>query len=301
MRPRYPLLLALSGLLASSCLNIKSVNTFSTETVASLQPSPALPVTFEGVYRQRTVDDSLSRHPFNRTPVVGQNFTEQVKRDSLRSYQLADSLTQAGTELIVNYFTAMAALSDQSSSFKPVQLKSPSFDAFLQQSAVKLTTAETIALNRVLAVVGAAATGQYRRRELRSLLETSYADVRQVLGVLIFAHQRLADVVAINREQQYNHYKNGLIRDRTLTYTQKRELAKEWLQTSAATEQNRQAVLTYIKTLNTIRTGYAELFANRSRLNSNELLAAVGAYASTLQQLRTDLEQLSPAYGRLVP
>lgn len=300
MRLRYLLLLVIGCLLVTSCLNIKSVNTFSTATIVSLQPTPALPVTFESIYRQRTVEDSLTRHPFNKIPVIGIDFSEKVGR-SLRSYQLADSLTSSGTILLVNYFSALAALSDQSSSFRPVQLKSASFDAFLQQSAVKLSTEETIALNRVLSVVGAAATGQYRQRELKSLLETSYRDVRQVIGVLIFAHDRLADVVAISREQQYNRYKNGLIRDKTMSITQKRDLAKQWLQTSATTEQTRQAVLTHVKALKAIRTGYDELYTNRNKLTSKDVLSTVKTYASTLQQLRTDLQQLNPVYGRLKP
>lgn len=301
MKRRYVLVGSVGCLLVTSCVNIKSVNTFSTSAAVSLQPSPVLPVTFESVYLQRTIDDSLSRHPFKRIPLVGIDFADKVSRDSLLSYRLADSLTHSGTVLLINYFNALAALSDVSTTFEPVQLKSPSFDAFLQQSAVKLTAAETIAFNRVLSVVGAAATGAYRRRELRNLLEQSHGDVRQMLGVLIFAHKRLADVVAISREQRYNAYKNGLIRDPSLTYMQKQDMARQWLQTSANTEQTRQAVLKQVTVLETIRKGYDTLYKNLDLLTCKDLIARINEYASTLQQLRSDLEQLKPAYGRLVP
>ncbi|RYC69538.1 hypothetical protein [Spirosoma sordidisoli] len=301
MKKLYPFWVGSCALLLTSCLNIKSVNTFSTATQAGLQPSPALPVTFERIYRYRTLTDSLSRHPFNRIPVIGLDFDSEVGRDSLASYRRADSLMLAGTTLLVNYFKGIAALSATGSSFKPVQLKSASFDAFMQGSVVKLTPEETVAFNRVLSVVGTLATSGYRQRTLKALLNQSYPDVRQVLGVLIFAHERLADVVAISREQQYNTYKNGLIRDPALSYTQKRELAQQWLRTSQETELNRQAVQTHVKTLSTIRAGYDQLYASRNHLTRKDLVSSLGGYVATLQQLHTDLEQLRPVYGRLVP
>lgn len=301
MKTRIPLLIGLFSMLVAGCLNLKSVNTLSTAAIGSLQPNPPLPVTFGSVYGQRIIDDSLSRHPFDRIPVIGINFAGQVGRDSLRSYQLADSLTRSGTDLLVNYFKALAALSDGSSSFRPVQVKSPAFDAFLQQSAVKLTAAETISFNRVLSVVGAAATGAYRKRELLTLLEQSHNDVRQLLGVLIFAHERLATVVSISREQQYGYYKNLLIRDPTLSYLQKQQAAQQWIQSGKTSEQTRRTVLTYIKAIRTVQAGYDELYSNRTRLKRADILTLINGYSTTLQQLSTDLRQLSPVYGRLVP
>ena len=298
MKLRHLFLIGLYSVVVTGCLNIKSVNTLSVASIAALVPTPLLPVTFESVYRQRTIDDSLSRHPFTKIPVIGLDFAEQVGRDSLRSYQLADSLTHDGAELLVNYFKALAALSDVSSSFRPVQVKSPAFDGFLQQSVVKLTAAETIAFNRVLSVVGAAATGAYRKRELRTLLEQSHNDVRQLLGVLLFAHQRLADVIAISREQQYGYYKNVLLRDPTLSYMQKRNLAQQWLQTSKDIGQNRQLILNHVKALTTVRTAYDELYTNRTRLKRADVLALMNSYAATIQQLTTDLSQLNSVYGR---
>ena len=199
------------------------------------------------------------------------------------------------------YFKALAALSDVSSSFRPVQIKSPSFDSFLQQSIVKLTAAEVVAFNRVLSVVGAAATGAYRKRELLRVLEQSHDDVRKLLGVLIFAHQRLADVVDISREQQYGYYKNVLIRDPTLSYLQKRNLAQQWLQTSRDITQTRQLVLKQVQTLATLRTAYDTLYTNRTRLKRAEVLALMESYAGTIEQLTQDIHQLSPVYGRLSP
>ena len=107
--------------------------------------------------------------------------------------------------------------------------------------------------------------------------------------------------VDIRREQQYVYYKSVLINDKTLTYSQKLDLARQWLQTAKSIGQKRQTMLTYVKMLRTIRAGYAILYEKRRQLTHKETLAAIGTYASTLQQLRTDLEQLNPVYGRSDP
>jgi hypothetical protein len=274
---------------------------FGTAAVVSLQQRATLPATFGGVYQQRVQDDSLNRHPFNRIPLVGIDFADRVGQDSLRSYQLADTLTKNGTALLTNYFTALLKLSATGSAFVPVQLKSPTFEQFLQNSALKLKAEQVISFTRVVNLVGAAATGEYRQRQVASVLDQSYTDVRGLLDVLIFAHQRLADVVDISREQQYNYYKSVLINDKTLTYSQKLDLARRWLQTARSIEQTRQSVLTYIKSLNTLRTGYDVLYEKRKQLTRKETLAAIGNHVATLQQLRTDLDQLKPVYGRFNP
>jgi hypothetical protein len=301
MKKLYSVLVAFGGWWLSSCVSLNAVNTFSTSATTSLQQNTTLPTTFTDVYRQRVQEDSLDRHPFNRIPVVGIDFANRVRRDSLRSYQLADSLTTAGTKLLTDYFQALANLSATGSSFVPVRLKSPTFENFLQHSAIKLTADQVVSFNRITNLVGAAATGAYRRRKLGSLLEESHEDVRQLIGVLAFGYERLAAVVDISRDQQYGNYKNGMIRDPTLTYTQKRDLARQWLQTAKNTEQTQLAILTHVKALKTIQAGYDELYRYRHDLSRKELMATAGLYASSLQQLRADLEQLKPIYGRLHP
>lgn len=298
---RLYLYLLLGCLSVTGCVNLRSVNVFGTAAVASLQQRTTLPATFGGVYQQRVQDDSLSRHPFNRIPLVGIDFAARVRQDSLRSYQLADTLTKTGTELLINYFRALADLSATGSAFVPVQLKSPTFEQFLQNSALKLTAGQVISFNRVVNLVGAAATGAYRRRQVATLLSQSHRDVRGLLDALLFAHERLAEVVDISREQQYGYYKSVLINDKALTYSQKLDLARQWLQTAKSIEQRRQAVLTYVKTIRTVRAGYAVLYRNRRQLSRRETLTAIGTYASTLQQLQTDLDQLKPVYGRSNP
>ena len=285
----------------TGCVNLRSVNVFGTAAVLSLQQRATLPATFGGIYQQRVQDDSLNRHPFNRIPLIGIDFAERVRQDSLRAYQLADTLTKNGTALLTNYFTVLTKLSATGNAFVPVQLKSPTFEQFLQNSALKLTAGQVISFTRVVNLVGAAATGDYRQRQVASVLDQSYSDVRGLLNVLIFAHQRLADVVDISREQQYNYYKSVLINDKTLTYSQRLDLARRWLQTAKSIEQTRQAVMTYVKSLSTMRMGYDVLYEKRKQLTRKETVTAIGTHISTLQQLRTDLDQLKPVYGRLNP
>lgn len=301
MKNRYFLLIIWGFLTLQSCVNLQSINTFSAAAVTGLQQATTLPTTFTQVYRQRVEDDSLDQHPFSRMPLIGIDFADQVRHDSLRSYQAADSLAQFGNTLLANYFQALANLSVTGSDFTPIQLKSPVFDQFLQESAVKLTADQTASFNRVANLLASAATGAYRRRKLANLLEQSHTDVEQVLTVLAFAYDRLAEVVAISREQAYGHYKNGLIQDPALTYSQKRALARQWLQTSQTIDQTRQAILTYVTSLKTIRAGYSALYQKRNKLTSSDLTTNLGTYASTLSQLKTDLEQLRPVYGRLYP
>ncbi len=296
MKKLYLVLIALGCFWLTSCVSLNAVNTFSSSASASLQLNTTLPATFTDVYRERVQEDSLDRHPFNRIPLVGIDFANRVRQDSLRAYQLADSLTVAGTKLLDDYFQALANLSATGSTFVPVRLKSPTFESFLQNSALKLTADQVVSFNRITNLVGSAATGAYRRRKLGNLLEDSHEDVSQLILVMVFAYERLASVVDISRDQQYGHYKNLLIQDQTLTYMQKRDLARQWLQTAKNTEQMQRAVLTHVKALKTIHAGYRGLYQHRNNLSSKALLTTVGSYSSTLQQLRADLEQLKPVW-----
>lgn len=296
MKRLYLVLIPLGCFWLTSCVSLTAVNTFSTSASASLQQNTTLPTTFTDVYRQRVQEDSLDRHPFNRIPLVGIDFANRVRQDSLRAYQLADSLTIAGTKLLNDYFQALANLSATGSTFVPVRLKSPTFESFLQNSAIKLTADQVVSFNRITNLVGSVATGAYRRRTLGSLLEDSHEDVGQLIRVLAFSYERLAAVIDISHDQQYGHYKNLLIQDPTLTYTQRRDLAQQWLQTAKNTEQMQRAVLTHVKALKTINAGYMDLYQHRNDLSGKALLATAGSFSSTLQQLRADLEQLKPVW-----
>ena len=301
MKQRLLFVLAISCCWLGGCVNIKLVSTFCTTSAGSVQIGTRLPSSFTDVYQQRTLEDSLDRHPFNRIPLIGIDFPERIRKDSLRSYQLADSLVQNANTLLISYFQALAALSATGDSFVPVQLKSATFNSFLQSPAGNFSAEETAAFNRVANLLGSMATGAYRRHKLASLLEQSHSDVTRLISVLIFAHERLAQVVDLSRDQQYGHYKNVLIRDPTLTYLQKRELARQWLQTTKAIEQTKQAVLTHVKTLKTVQKGYSDLYEHRKKLTGKAIVTSLGTYVSTLKQLRTDLDQLIPVYGRLKP
>ncbi|QKZ13893.1 hypothetical protein [Spirosoma sp. KUDC1026] len=285
----------------TGCVNLRSVEMFSNSTLTTVQQGATLPATFSSVYRNRTQTDSLDRHPFAKTPVIGINFTDRVRQDSFRSYRLADSLTLAGRNLIQSYFQTLHNLSATGKSFVPVQLQSPSFENYLQNSRIKLSADEVIAFNRIVNTIASAATSTYRRQKLVAFLENSYPDMQRLLAVEILAYNRLADVIAISREQQYNSYKNRLIRDPKLAYSEKYDLAQQWIKTASTIEQTRQTVLTYVKSLRTIQVGYDELYRQRRELKHREILLSLSTYVATLNQLQTDLEQLKPVYGRLYP
>jgi hypothetical protein len=245
--------------------------------------------------------DSLDRHPFAKIPVIGIDFTDRIRQDSLRSYRLADSLTLSGRDLIQAYFQTLRNLSATGKAFVPVQLQSPSFEKYLQNSRVRLSADEVLAFNRVVNQIASAATSTYRRQKLVAFLENSYPDMQRLLAVEIFAYNRLANVIAISREQYYNSYKNRLIRDPKLTYSEKYELAQQWIQTSGTIGQTRQTVLAYVNSLRTVQTGYDQLFRQRRDLKNRDVLLNLSTYVATLTQLQTDLEQLKPVYGRLYP
>ena len=257
--PSWPILLGLSGLVG--CSSLKTVSTFSTAATTTVQQATTVPVTFADVYQQRVVTDSLDRHPFNRIPLVGINFANRVRRDSVRLYKRADSLSLTMNTLLTEYFGALTALSSTGKTAPVVQLtKSPSFDSFLLSSAVKLTTEQAVSVNQLTNLLGSVATGAYRRRQVVRLLDNSHHAVGQVLDALTFTYGRLAEVVALSRDQQYNAYKNVLIRDPKLPYLQKRDLAKQWLQTAGAIEKNQQAILAHVNRLKTLRTDYDNLY-----------------------------------------
>ncbi|GAB3508834.1 hypothetical protein GCM10027341_45120 [Spirosoma knui] len=285
----------------SGCVNLKLVSTFCATSAGGLQRGTSLSATFTDIYQQRVLADSLDNHPFNRVPLVGIDFDKRIRADSLRSYQLADSLIRSGTLVVSAYFQALAALSATGDSFVPVQLKSPAFSSFLQSPAGNLSADETAAFNRVANLLASTATGAYRRRKVAILLAQSHADVNQLLNVLRFAYERLAQVIDLSRDQQYVYYKNVVIRDPALSYLQKLELARQWLQTAKAIEQNRQATLTHVKMVKTLQSGYNDLYNRRKELSGKATLVSLGTSIATLNQLRVDLEQLTPVYGRFKP
>lgn len=286
------------------CSSLKPIQAYSTAVVTGFGQASTLPATFTDVYRLRTVEDSLGRHPFNRIPLIGLNFTDRVRADSLRIYQRADSLTRALTRLLAAYFQTINNLAGSGSVLSPTPLiRSPSFDSFLQSSAVKLTVDQTVAANQLASVLGALATNRYRRRQLARLLNESRDAVDRVLGAQAFAYGRLADVVDISRDQQYNQYKNVLIRDPKLTYLQKRDLARQWLQTEQIIEQNRQAVQRYVAWLKTVQAGHDVLYWRRDMLSRQSTAAALAPFTATLNTLPDDLAQLrtTNTNGRLYP
>jgi hypothetical protein len=301
MRTRALLVIILSSSWLTGCVNLRSIETFSSSVLTTVEQGATLPATFSSVYRNRTQMDSLDRHPFAKIPVIGIDFTERIRQDSLRSYNLADSLTLSGRDLIQAYFQTLRNLSATGKAFVPVRLQSPSFEKYLQNSRLRLSTDEVLAFNRVVNQIAAAATSTYRRQKLVAFLENSYPDMQRLLAVEIFAYNRLANVIAISREQQYNSYKNRLIRDPKLTYSEKYELAQQWIQTAGTIKQTQQTILTYAKSLRTVQTGYDQLFRQRRDLKNQDVVLILSTYAATLNQLQTDLEQLKPVYGRLYP
>lgn len=295
MRSAQWVLFVISGWL-TGCSSLKPVTTFTSQAAVNLQQGLTLPVTFTDTYRQRLLNDSLDRHPFGRVSGIGIDFADRLQQPLLSTYRRADSLLQNANAVLNAYFQAVSALS-ANGTVSTTAIQSTAFDAYLQGSPLNLTADQTESFDRLANLTASGALNRYRRRKLKALLERTAYDVPRALTVVALAYQRLAAVVDISRSQRYGSYKTQLLKDSKLTYSQKRELAQQWLATAREIDRTRQALLSQSQAADAVKLGFLQLYAHRDHLTGSALATSLAPFLTKLQQVQADLTKLTPTYG----
>ena len=259
-------------LVCSSCLSMKSVQQFATESTESVEQLAGVSLTFQALCQRKRQLRDLRQSQVLRT-----------YQDSCGLQQQADSAVLLMQGALHEYLVSLATVA---SGERPQYDLSPAKDALLSSGAISLEEETLGAYQSLLELLATATTEGYRRRQVQQL-------VKQANGPLATLVEQLTLVVnetfreAIGQQKEMLYLTARETADSAQTFVERQRVLKGYIGEADYYEQQLDLLGTYAEILAVIKEGHQQLYEQRDKLHRQETITTMTYYLKELNGLRT--------------
>ncbi len=265
--------------LVMGCVNLRSVNAFSTEAVTGLAKFEEFPFGFTKTCELSCVDDKI--RAFNVTPSEC-DCNAEVSADSITRLIYSTTLTYfeglmvlSGDELTEIHTAPLTELLSEGS-FGPVELNEEQLKAYSQISSTLLrVTADGI-----------------RREKLRNYIVQSQQPLQVLLEFLDFnLSGNLSKKLEI-RKLRFRDFYFDLSHDTSLSAYERLKLTEDYYQYLSEIETLQNQITTYSQTIRLLIEGHNALAGHTDELNNPEFRKHMFQYAADIHTLLKAFQSL---------
>jgi hypothetical protein len=272
--------IAIVSLALSSCVNFRAVNKLSSESLTVLRQFDEIKYTYLEYCRERCMDELVRKHSILRDTEIKCNCNH---------FQEADRVTRLIYNAIKGYLQGIYELSDKDlTSYKFDILKNSIAAGKFGDLTVDAITAN--AYSQIAKTVTDMFAATYRNRKLREAITDANTPLQHLIQFIKTAIQNLRDEFEFKKERIHTIYAESLREEST--EFQKRKNAAEYYRLVNEIDVQQRQMDTYILSLDKIAAGHQELYDNRNKLSKKELRETILQYASAIQELIAQLNQL---------
>lgn len=271
----------------SSCINLKSVNTFSSSSL-------------KGIKKFEDINYSFNQHCNERCKFEAISKLEVKKKleCDCSLYKSADSVTILIFNSINGYFDGLAKLSNN-------ELTDYKFDALKKALVkgdfgdVKIEEKHVNAYSEISKILLKATTDAYRKRKLKFYITKANEHIQVLLTSFQFIVQKnLADELEFKKDKLSVFYSNMMdttlpdIKAKNYTTADKEKAIMEYYQQLEDIELKRQQIIAFAKSLNVIKTGHQKLFDNKDKMTAKEIKELLTGYANDIEDIISEFNKL---------
>lgn len=273
------LILGLTG-----CLNLKSVNDYSSTSLKSIKKFEDINYSFNQHCIDECQFEAIKTFTIVRKP-------EEYCKCVL--YQEADKVTQLIYNSINGYFEGLSNLSND-------KLTTYNFDALTKslkegnfgKTGVQITSAQVDGYAKISQILLRATTDLYRKNKIRDYIEQANAPIQTLLDSFKFIlKSNLENEINVKKEKLYDYYTEMKIRGTLSEYEQGKAVIEYYQQVSALNGKENQ-IETFAKGLDKIKEGHQKLYDNRNKMTTKELSEMLIQYSSDIQDIISEFNKL---------
>lgn len=273
--------LFLLSVVASSCVNLKSINNFSSTSST-------------GIKKFEDINYSFKQHCIDRCQFEAIRKFE-IKRDiecNCDDYRKADSVTQLIYNSIRGYFDGLTNLSNN-------DLTNYNFDALKKSlteetfGSIKIEKEQVEAYSKISKILLKATTDIYRKNKLKKYIEEANEPIQILLNKFQFIIQKnLEGELNFKKERLYAYYQEMKMNNPPLTEYEKGKATSDYYQQLFDINTKQKQIESFAKSLKSISEGHQKLYDNINKMSTKELKDLLIGYTSDIQDIISEFNKL---------
>ena len=272
-------LIFMAMLCVSSCVNLKHVNTYSSESLTGVQYFETLNYSF-----QQSCLDKCFEEKINALEFLDQNC-------NCKQEKVADSITLKIYASVFGYFDGLTNLSDNDlTSYKTEALSNALSEGDFGSITIKKEHVESY--TKVSQLLIHAFTDSYRKKKIKTYVKDANASVKSLISFLDFnISSNLNGKLEVKKNRLKADYFD-LVKDTSLSNFEKRNTIKEYYNSILEIEQQQAKFTTYSKTLSAISAGHQKLYDDIEHVSSKAVKQELLQSASEIKSIISELKKL---------
>ena len=272
------ILLLISAL--NSCMNLKSVNDYSSKSAKSIEHFEDINYSFEQHCIERCQFEAIR--------------TFEIKRETecnCDAYKKADSVTLVIYRSIKAYFDGLTSISDN-------ELTSYNVDALKKSLTegdfgdIKIDKKEIDAYSEISNIVLKATTDIYRKNKIKKYIEIANPSIQVLLSKFQFILEKnLNGELNFKKEKIYAYYQEMKLRN-TLTDYEKGKATLEYYQQLSEINHLQLKIEAFVKGVKVIADGHQHLYDNRNEISKKEMIEMMKGYAGNIKDIISEFNKL---------
>lgn len=263
----------------AGCVNLKSVHSYSTSSLKSLQKFEDIDYSFRKACQEKCR--------------IGQFERQKIDLISCPCHdeKTADSVTLIIYKALKGYFQGLADLSAN-------ELTGYKFNALAKAlkegnfGGLTVNKQHVDAYAKISSILTRAVSDGYRRKKLSLYIGDANESVKTLLQTMDFI---LVDNLSRRLETQGQRLRGfyfDLVEDRDASLYEKKKIIEEYDMDNGKLEVRKDLVKSYARGLVAISRGHQELFQNRTKLKATEVKALLVQHASDLEDIMDEWNKI---------
>ncbi|WP_405294538.1 hypothetical protein [Algibacter sp. Ld11] len=271
------LFLALLGI--SSCVNLKHVNAYSSESLEGVQYFETLNYSF-----QQSCFDKCFEEKINNLEFLNQDCNCQQEK-------VADSITLKIYTSVFGYFDGLTNLSNNDlTSYKTDALSNALSEGDFGSITIKTEHVESYTTVSQLLIH--AFTDSYRKKKIKTYVKAANTSVKTLISFLDFnISSNLNGKLEVKKNRLKADYFD-LVKDTSLSSFEKRNAITEYYTNISVIEQQQAKFAAYSKTLAAISEGHQKLYDDIEHLSLKEIKQELFESASEIKSIISELKKI---------
>lgn len=265
--------------LLTSCVNLKKVNDYSTNSTRNLNKFEELGYTFVKACNEVCELEQLNKNQLRRAEC------------DCRNEQGADSVTFAIYTAVKGYFEGITKLSDN-------ELTDYKFDALTKSlkegdfGGVTISKDHVDSYAKISSILTRAVTDEFRKRKLSTYIGEGNDAIKVLLNKLEFNLVSNLSKRLESRKQMLESYYFDLANDANASAYEKKKIIEEYSEALADLRARKEKIAVFGKGLSAIAAGHQKLFENRNKLDAKSIKELLTRYTSDIQDVVDEFNKL---------
>ncbi|NER15264.1 hypothetical protein GWK08_17540 [Leptobacterium flavescens] len=277
---RYLLLILGLALVLNSCVNLRSVNSYSLKSTESLKKFEEISYSFAEHCLDRCQFESVQDFSIKRTAEC-----------DCKLYEDADKAATTIYKRLRGYFEALSALTNN-------ELTDYSLDALKEPltaggfGSIEIEAADVNAASHIATILLRATTDLYRKNKTKTYVAEANADIQILLKKFNeITRSNLSGLLDFKKERLFSYYRELLV-DTSLSTYEKAQAGREYYQELSAIDTQQRQIEAFARSVDRIAKGHQELYENRNKMTAKEFKELIRGYTGDLRNIISEFNAL---------